>query len=195
MKTGYTVFLKSNEVARWHVRPPFSVNRKTLIFAQAHLSILPMLRILLAISVLAMSCLSKTSLELCAHAGGDVHVFLLGDTCAGQHAGHDSKEHGHGADSGSGQEHPHPHHHPNEGEAEHHEPCDHEFLDFEGEWLARAGQSTAIEYPQAEILPAAEKPHWAVPQWAKRTTEYPPRAPPWRHESSDHFLATVRLLI
>lgn len=153
-----------------------------------------MLRIFLAICILAMSCLNKTSFELCAHEGGEVHVFLFAETCAGEDAGHHSKEHEHEEDSCSGHEHQHQGH-SHEGGAEHHEPCDHEILDFEGEWLARAAHSAVIEIPQADGLACAEMPQLAVPQWAKVSAEYPPRAPLWRQASSDHFLTTVRLLI
>lgn len=123
-----------------------------------------------------------------------MHVFLFGETCAGEHAEHHTSRHGHGEGTSSGHEHQHQNH-SNEVEAEHHEPCDHEFLDFEGEWLARATHSTSIEFPKPNSLPSAEISQLAAPQWTKVSTEYPPRAPPRRHESSDHFLATIRLLI
>lgn len=77
----------------------------------------------------------------------------------------------------------------------HHEPCDHEFLEFEGDWLARAAPSTAVEDPPPEILPTSELSQWAAPHWAEVSPVGRPRAPPWRHESSIHFLETVRLLI
>ncbi|MFU8847483.1 MAG: hypothetical protein ACNA77_02035 [Opitutales bacterium] len=154
-----------------------------------------MLRLFLAISVLAMSCFSKTCFELCAHEAGEVHVYLLGNICEGQFAKSQSRGHHHDYESTSN----HGHQHGSstgDKEVEEHAPCEHEFLSFEGEWLMRVTQALSLDLPQADSLPfLAELPTLSGPQWTKIAAKFPPRAPPWPDGPKNHFLATIRLLV
>lgn len=153
-----------------------------------------MLRVLLAISVLMMSCLGKTSLELCAHETGEVHLFFYGDKCEGQHAEQHASGHDHGDSSDSS----HGHHHESRsdaGDGEQHEPCEHEFLTFEGEWLTRATHAVSVDLPQPDAPQATGGEQLATAQWTRISKEFPPRAPPWHDGPKDYFLATIRLLV
>ncbi|HKK18442.1 MAG TPA: hypothetical protein VJ952_07145 [Opitutales bacterium] len=155
-----------------------------------------MWHLLLALNLFLLSCLSTTSFELCAHENGDAHLFFFGGSCAGEHADlHDSEQaHGH-AHSGDASHAPHGNAPCEDTDGEHHEPCEHELLSFETEWLTRAAHYTSIDVPQVDLRNETDVLTSVYSLRQVAAVEAPPRAPPRRMASGYHFLATVRLLI
>ena len=154
-----------------------------------------MINLFLAFSILIMSCLSKASLEVCAHDDGEVHIFLFAGTCEGEHVkshqtGNSNYLHRH--DEGcSG--------HDDKSDVqndEHHEPCEHEFISFDEEWVARVINCITVDILQKSLPSSYQLTEIGSYPIALAAKSFAPRAPPpWQSNANDFFLKTTRLLI
>ena len=141
-----------------------------------------------------MSCLSKDPLEVCVHDDGEVHIFLFARACEGKHVklhqtGDIDYLHRHESCSG--------HHDKSDvHDDEHHEPCEHEFITFDDEWIARVINCITIDILQKSPLSSYELTETGSCPVALAARSFAPRAPPpWRSDANDYFLKTTRLLI
>lgn len=146
-------------------------------------------RTLASVLILVGVTLSGGLLEVCSHADGHAHFYLPIQPCPGiLHAGSDPTSPHHT------QAHTHGHHHHHNDEP--HEPCDHEALISEKEWLAFSPLS--VHSPSSS--------DWVVPHLQGSTVEVvyglfqvpladSARGPPGLNSGGRVFLRTTRLLI
>lgn len=153
-----------------------------------------MMNLFLVFSILIVSCLSEASLELCAHDDGEVHIFLIAGACEGEHAKSRQIDDGyylHINEGFSGH-----HYKINVQNDKHHEPCEHAFISFDEEWIARTISCIKVDILQKSLLSSHQLTEIDNYPSVLATRSFAPRAPPsWRSNANDYFLRTTRLLI
>ena len=130
-------------------------------------------------------------MEVCAHIGGEAHLFLLDEPCDGEHADLHKKKHPHDHGSCPG----HERHENSETDNAHHKPCEHKFISFDLEWPNYSTHNISIEVAQPHLAPSAGTLEADNTPYTFDLSNLPPRAPPWQSKPPYYFLATVRLLI
>ena len=154
-----------------------------------------MLNTSMAICILILSCLSKTSLEVCAHDDGEIHIFSVAGSCEGEHSklyqldGGDYLYEYEKDCSGW-------HNSCNTQNDEHNESCEHEFISFDEEWIACSINCITVDVLQKGLPSSHELTDIGSYPIVLATKSFAPRAPPpWRSDANDYFLKTTRLLI